>query len=482
MIVDGFQNKRILVVGDVMLDHFVRGTVERVSPEAPALILHVQSDYWAVGGAGNVATNVAALGGVACLVGLVGEDDAAHRIDVLFDRDARLENHLLSHPQWPTIEKTRFIAGDSHLLRADRESLAVPAEVEALIVAQIGDVASSCDAIIISDYAKGIVTPLLIAAAVRAGEAMGIPVIADPKRANFADYRGCTVLTPNRKELSAATGFSTNCDEEVEAAVPTAMMQFGGPIVLTRSEQGLSVFQTGGQHIHDPAQNRELRDVSGAGDTVAAVLALALAAGAELTAAALAANVAAGIVVGKSGTAWVTAAELMAAMLHKADSAVLHHKLAPLPTAVAVREDWARHGLVVGFTNGCFDIIHCGHINLLRKARERCDRLIVALNTDASVQRLKGPMRPMQPESARAEVIAALEAVDMVLLFDEDTPLALIEALKPDLLLKGSDYTVETIVGRDTVEAHGGRVEFVELVEGYSTTRIIERSRRLTEA
>ncbi|GAD55986.1 D-glycero-beta-D-manno-heptose 1-phosphate adenylyltransferase [Limimaricola cinnabarinus] len=480
MIVDQFQDKRILVIGDVMLDHFVRGSVGRVSPEAPALVLHVSNDHWAVGGAGNVAQNIAGLGGVACLVGLVGEDDAARRIEALFADDPRLESHLVADPNWPTIEKTRFIAGDNHLLRADRESKRIPETVEARLIEAIERIAAAgCDAMVISDYAKGLVTPGLIAAVIEVAQRIGVPVIADPKRPNFADYRGCRVLTPNRKELAAATGLPADDDAEIAAAVPVAMSQFGGPIVLTRSEQGISLFDSDGSEMHDPARNRELRDVSGAGDTVAATLALALAGGAALADATRAANAAAGVVVGKSGTSVVTAPELISAMLRNTNETVLESKVAPLNTARNIREDWRQQGLRVGFTNGCFDIVHRGHVTLLAQARARCDRLVVALNTDASVSRLKGPERPIQSEAARAEVIAALGAVDMVLLFDEDTPLAIIDALRPDVLFKGSDYTVDTVVGHELVQGYGGEVELIDLVDGYSTTRIVAKSRAL---
>ena len=477
MIVDDFQGKRVLVVGDVMLDHFVRGSVSRVSPEAPALVLHAAQDSWAVGGAGNVARNIASLGGIACLVGLVGEDAAAHRIAALLGDNPRIESRLVADPRWPTIEKIRFIAGDNHLLRVDREIARMPEGIGERIVAQVHAVVRECACVVISDYAKGIVTAELIAAVIGEAQAAGVPVVADPKRPNFSDYRGAAALTPNRKELSAATKMAADSDEEIAAAIALAMEQFGGPIVLTRSEQGISLFREGHEPVHDRARNRELRDVSGAGDTVAATLALALAGGADLPAATLAANAAAGIVVAKSGTAVVEAVELISAMLHDVDDVALGNKLAPLSTAQAIREDWRAKGLRVGFTNGCFDIIHRGHVTLLRAARAKCDKLVVALNTDASVQRLKGSDRPIQPEAARAEVIAALESVDMVLLFDEDTPLKLIEALKPDVLLKGADYTVDTVVGADVVHAYGGKVELVDLVEGYSTTNIIAKSR-----
>ncbi|MFC2970333.1 D-glycero-beta-D-manno-heptose 1-phosphate adenylyltransferase [Acidimangrovimonas pyrenivorans] len=477
MIVDDFQGKRILVVGDVMLDHFVRGAVDRVSPEAPTLVLRIREDSWNPGGAGNVAKNIASLGGVALLVGLVGEDDAARRLGEILGESGRIENLLIADPGYPTIEKNRFIAGDQHLLRADRESLDIPDGVEARITAAIEAAAASCDAMVISDYSKGIVTPGLIAAVVAAAQKVGIPVVADPKRPNFADYRGCTVLTPNRKEFSGATGMPADSDAHIEAAMPRALEQFGGPIVLTRSEQGISLVSPDGSHYHEPPRNRELRDVSGAGDTVAATMALALAGGAELRLATTAANAAAGIVVGKSGTASVEATELISAMLHNADSMVLENKLATLSAAQQIRTDWRHQGLRVGFTNGCFDIIHRGHVTLLKKARERCDKLIVALNTDASVARLKGPERPIQPEGARADVIAAIGDVDMVLLFDDDTPLKLMEALKPDVIFKGSDYTVETVVGHELVQGYGGDVELLDLVEGYSTTNIVNKSR-----
>lgn len=477
MIVDDFQGKRVLVVGDVMLDHFVRGSVNRVSPEAPTLVLHAAQDHWAVGGAGNVARNIASLGGIACLVGLVGEDAAAVRIAQLLADNAAIENRLVRDAGWSTIEKVRFIAGDNHLLRVDRENLVLPEGIGERIIAEVQAVIGDCATVVISDYAKGIVTAEVIAAVIGAAQAAGVPVVADPKRPNFADYRGAAVLTPNRKELSAATKLPADTETQIAEAIPHAAAQFGGPIVLTRSEQGISLFRPGHDPLHDRARNRELRDVTGAGDTVAAALALALAGGADLGAATLLANAAAGIVVAKSGTAVVEAVELISAMLHDLEQVPLGNKLAALSTARAIREEWRAKGMRVGFTNGCFDIIHRGHVTLLRAARARCDKLIVALNTDASVQRLKGPERPIQPELARAEVIAALESVDMVLLFDDDTPLKLIEFLQPDVLLKGSDYTVETVVGADTVIAYGGQVELVDLVEGYSTTNIINRSR-----
>ncbi|MEL6978462.1 MAG: D-glycero-beta-D-manno-heptose 1-phosphate adenylyltransferase, partial [Pseudomonadota bacterium] len=478
MLIDDIQDRRIVVVGDVMLDHFVRGSVSRISPEAPTLVLNVETDLWTVGGAGNVAVNIATLGGAALLIGLVGDDAAADRLAGEVERHPRLLNRMVAHPSWPTIEKTRFIAGDNHLLRADRESKRLPDGVIEQLIARINAVAEEgCDGFVISDYAKGVVTADVIAAVCAAGARLGVPVVADPKRPNFAEYRGCTVLTPNRKELSMATQLPTDTDAEIAEAVPMAMAQFGGPIILTRSEQGISLFREDAEPFHDKPRNTALRDVSGAGDTVAATVALALAGGVDMKEAAFAANIAAGIAVGKSGTAAVSAAELMTTILHDPQDQVLEQKLVPVQTAVRMRAQWAEQGLKVGFTNGCFDIVHRGHVTMLRKCRDRCDKLIVALNTDASVSRLKGPERPIQSEGARADVIAAMEAVDMVLLFKEDTPLKMIEAIQPDRLFKGSDYSVDTVVGHEIVHGYGGEVVLIDLVEGYSTTRIVERSR-----
>ncbi|MEM1388439.1 MAG: D-glycero-beta-D-manno-heptose 1-phosphate adenylyltransferase [Pseudomonadota bacterium] len=478
MLIDAIQDRHIVIFGDVMLDHFVRGTVNRVSPEAPTLVLSVTSDYWALGGAGNVAVNVATLGGKASLIGLVGDDRAATEMAALIAETSNLSDQLVRSPDWLTIEKTRFIAGDNHLLRADRERKGIPAGMQDQIIAQIEAVADKgCDGFIISDYAKGLVTAQTISAVIAASKKLGVPVVADPKRANFEEYRGCTVLTPNRKELKLACNQATETDAEIAAAMPIALDQFGGPIVLTRSEQGISLFQPDAVPVHDKPRNRTLRDVSGAGDTVAATLALALAGGSDIADATLAANMAAGIVVGKSGTASVSASELMTGLLQSNDASNLEDKLMPLPSAIRMRQQWKDDGLKVGFTNGCFDIVHRGHVTMLRKCRKRCDKLIVALNTDASVQRLKGPERPIQTEAARADVIAAMGAVDMVLLFDDDTPLELIGALQPDALFKGSDYTIETVVGHEIVASYGGQVELIDLVHGYSTTKIVERSR-----
>lgn len=478
MNIDRFRDCRILVVGDIMLDHYVRGTVSRVSPEAPALVLQVQDEDWAMGGAGNVAANVASLGGTAVLLGLVGDDLAGTILrEIGATRSDRFVSKLYCQPGFRTIQKTRFLAQDRHLLRADRECPAMTAETEAGIIEGLGDAASGCDAIIVSDYAKGMITPNIVRALTDVAGRMGIPIIADPKRPNFSFYRGCTVLTPNRKELATASGIEADSEEGIAAGMAIALEQFGGPIILTRSEQGISLYQTDAPPVHEPARTQFARDVSGAGDTVAAVLALALAAGEDLQGAMTVANIAAAVAVSKTGTATVTPDELAGALLIDVFPPKKMDKLSTLSLAYASREAWRREGLVVGFTNGCFDLLHPGHVKLLKAAKAQCDKLIVALNTDASVQRLKGPERPVQVEDARVIVMSALDSVDMVMLFDDDTPMELISVLRPDIIFKGGDYTVETVVGSSFVLGYGGRVVLVDLELDQSTSRLIQRAR-----
>ena len=471
MIVDDFQKKRVLVVGDVMLDQFVRGGINRISPEAPAMVLNIQSQSWVVGGAGNVALNIADLGGVAVLVGLVGNVDAADRLDGLCDASPNLHTEFVKDSGWVTIQKTRYIASDRHILRTDMEQKHVPEGVDQKLADRIRAIAPDCDAMVISDYSKGVVSNTVIQTMVEQAKRHNIPLIADPKRRGFEDYQGCTILTPNRKELSDATGLDANTDEEIQTAIPVAMAQFGGPILLTRSEQGASLFAPEGDAFHDPAQCKLPRDVSGAGDTVAAALSLATCM--------KVANAAAGVVVAKSGTASLSPKELVDAMLtDPGATGERQTKLATHNSAKEIGAAWQKEGLRVGFTNGCFDIVHPGHVKLLREARSRCDKLIVGLNTDASVSRLKGPERPVHSEGARADVMAALESVDLVTLFDDDTPLELIKLIRPDIIFKGADYTVDQVVGGDVVQSYGGVVELIDLAPGQSTTRLIERSQK----
>ncbi|WP_174301600.1 D-glycero-beta-D-manno-heptose 1-phosphate adenylyltransferase [Caulobacter sp. S45] len=477
MLIDDISGRRVLVVGDVMLDHFVRGVVERVSPEAPVLVVNVTEERSMAGGAANVAANVAALGGHAVLVGVVGDDPGAALLDGILAATGGITNALVRVAGRPTTQKTRYLGGDRHLLRADRERVGLDAEIEERVVAAVFDQVRNCEVVVISDYAKGVACPAVVRAVIQAAGAAGIPVAVDPKRGDVDVYRGARLLTPNRKEMRVATGEDCADDASCDRAGEAVCAATGASVLLTRSERGVCLYEPGRPVWRDAARAQTVRDVSGAGDTVIAAAALALAAGAELQAAAHLANTAAAVAVSKSGTSYVTPQELNQALLHGPNEGLLAGKLVPLISAAGIAEGWRHAGLRVGFTNGCFDLLHPGHVGLLAAARALCDRLVVGLNTDQSISRLKGPKRPVQSELARAEVIGALRSVDLVVLFGDDTPLELIGALRPAVLVKGADYTVDTVVGANLVLGWGGRVELVDLVPDQSSTRLIARSR-----
>jgi D-beta-D-heptose 7-phosphate kinase/D-beta-D-heptose 1-phosphate adenosyltransferase len=426
------------------------------------------------GGAGNVAANVAALGARAILVGAVGADAAGRRLAELC-RERGIEAWLVEAADRPTTVKTRYIAGAQQLLRADEERTSPLAEAGAALAA-FAAALPGCDYVVLSDYAKGVLCDAVLRPAIDMARAAGKPVIADPKRADLAVYAGVAVLKPNRAELAAATGMPCRTDAEVEAAALRAIELSGVEAVLaTRSEQGLSYIARGAPAAHvRSARAREVFDVSGAGDSVIAAFAAALATGASPADAAELANLAGEIVVGKVGTAVLRRDDLSASLLdEKVRSA--EAKVASRAAALEAARAWQARGLKVGFTNGCFDLLHPGHVSLLAQARAACDRLVVGLNSDSSVARLKGPGRPAQHETSRAVVLASLGSVDLVTIFAEDTPLELIRALRPDLLVKGADYTEEGVVGAAEVKSWGGRVLLARLAEGHSTTGTIRR-------
>jgi D-beta-D-heptose 7-phosphate kinase/D-beta-D-heptose 1-phosphate adenosyltransferase len=471
-----FSRARVLVVGDVILDRYRIGDAHRLSPEAPIPVLRPTRGHDTAGGAANVAMNVVTLGGQAILIGVIGDDDAGHAVARLLLSRSQIEAALIIAPDRPTTAKTRFIAGAQQLLRLDEE-ITEPLDeaTAAALLRRVEAALPDSDVVVLSDYAKGVLCDGVLGTLLELIAAHGKPVIADPKRPDFSAYRGVTVLTPNELEVRVATQIDAAHDAEADRAGRAALEATGGDAVLvTRSAKGLTLVCRGEPALHFPARAREVADVSGAGDTLVAALAVALAAGASLPDAAMLANVTAGISVGKPGTATVAQSELLN-VLHTDSLASSDRKVRPLDEAKDVVAAWHERGLRVGFANGCFDLIHPGHVHLLTRARAGCDRLIVALNTDASVRRLKGPTRPVQNEDARAIVMASLSPVDMVVLFDEDTPLELIRALRPDVLIKGADYTVDQVVGADLVRAWGGEVLLVELREGHSTTSTIRR-------
>lgn len=473
---------RIAVLGDIMLDCHVSGAVRRVSDEAPVPVIHVQSERFTLGGAANVAANAAALGASAALVGVIGDDaDGGRLVRMLDDGGARIAHRLTVDPTRPTVVKTRYLGGRQQIVRVDREKAGPCApSIEDALIEDLEESLADAGALVLSDYGKGVLTDRVLAEAFALAARRGIPAIVDPKRRTFADYRGARLITPNRREIAEAVRLPAESDAEAALAAAEAIAQSGADILLTRSEKGMSLFRREADPIHLPAEARDVFDVSGAGDTVVAVIAASLAAGLRIERAMRIANAAAGVVVGKVGTATASPAELTAALQgperRNALAARAHAPAMGLAEARAQAAAWRAQGLSVGFTNGCFDLLHPGHVSLLAQAAGACDRLIVALNTDSSVRRLKGDARPIQPLEARARVIGALRGVDLVVAFEEDTPLALIEALEPDVLVKGADYREDQVVGAEIVRARGGRIVLADLVAGQSTTAIAQRA------
>ena len=475
-----FTNVVVLCIGDVMLDRFVHGEIERISPEAPIPIIRLTRTEEMLGGAGNVAHNIATLGGQALLLGLVGDDGSGDTLQRLGTHIPGIEPHYVRTGHRPTICKTRFIASRQQVVRADEESrLPLQPEEEAGLLSAVDAEIGRAAAVILSDYGKGVLAPALIAHVMRAAQARGIGVFVDPKSDDFRRYRGATCITPNLKELSLAAGLPVADEAGVELAARKVMADAEASAILaTRSERGMVLVQRDGPSHSVPALAREVFDVSGAGDTVIASLTLAYASGLSLEQSMHIANAAAGVVVSKLGTATATVGEVLQE-LERQDQASGHELpgLNSLAATKALVDRWRRQGLRVGFTNGCFDIIHPGHVALLKAARSACDRLVIALNTDASVSRLKGPTRPINDLQHRAQVIAAIQYVDCVVSFDEPTPLDLIQQLQPDVLVKGADWRLEDVVGADVVHAAGGHVLLAKLVPGQSTTMVVERIR-----
>jgi D-beta-D-heptose 7-phosphate kinase/D-beta-D-heptose 1-phosphate adenosyltransferase len=472
---EALRGVRVLCVGDLMLDRYVYGAVERISPEAPIPILHVGDETVMLGGAGNVARNLVGLGAEVEFVTVVGEDEAGRRVTELLAREDGIVGRVIPEAKRQTPVKTRFIAGGQQLLRTDEESVTpLSDKVAEKLCETVAKLTAKADAVVLSDYAKGVLRPTVTARLIAAANKAGRPVVVDPKGSDYGRYTRADVLTPNRHELGTVTGMDISGDAAVEAAARELMAKTAlGAVLVTRGAEGMSLFDQAGAH-HFAAQAREVFDVSGAGDTVVAAIGAGLGAGIPLADAAAIANLAASIVVGKLGTA-VSYADELRHVLQRRDLAASEAKMVPPGEAAKRVAGWRAKGQRVGFTNGCFDLLHPGHIALLAQAREACDRLVVGLNSDASARRLKGRERPVQGETARGAVLASLANVDLVVPFDDDTPMALIEALRPEVLVKGADYRRTDVVGGDFVEAYGGTVVLAELVPGHSTTRTIAK-------
>ena len=477
--IEWLSQARILCVGDLMLDRFVYGEVERTSPEAPVPVLGIERQTEMLGGVGNVARNLISLGASSALLSVVGDDEVGRTLTQMVGEEERIEPHLLVEPGRQSTEKTRYLAGGQQLLRTDRETRSwISARSAENLLRMAEDIVPQCDVLVLSDYAKGVLTAELCQALIACARKQSKPVVVDPKGTSYAHYRGASVITPNRRELGAATGAAVKTESEIVAAGQSLIGELEiGALLVTRSRHGMSLLTADGEVEHLPAQAREVFDVSGAGDTVVATLASALAHGVNLTEASALANLAASVVVEKSGTAVVLAADLLHAV-RAGDLSSSEAKIVPLTTALESIAKWRDGGQTIGFTNGCFDLLHPGHISLLRQSKNNCARLVIGLNSDASARRLKGEDRPVQTESARAQVLASLETIDLVVIFAEDTPINMIEAVRPDVLIKGGDYTIDEVVGADFVQANGGRVLLAETEAGYSTSGTIEKLQR----
>ena len=467
---------KIVCVGDLMVDRFVHGEVSRISAEAPIPIMARRDEQVMLGAAANVARNIAALGGRVTLISVVGADALADEARRLIADETRLEGRLTAQPGRVTALKTRFVAAGQQLLRVDHEDVGpVSAASEAHLVQAIADQAPGAGAILLSDYGKGVVTPAVINACLAAAREHGVPLIVDSKARGFAGYGAADIIKPNAAELAYAVDLPTSTDAEVEIALARALELCACKAVLvTRSALGMSLAVRGQAVRHFRGVPREVFDASGAGDTTLAALGLALAAQAPVERAIAFALLASGVAVQKPGTAVVSPAELIEAEL-SAHRAPVEAKIVTAAGVAAQVARWRAQGLKIGFTNGCFDILHRGHVAYLAQARAWCDRLVVGLNSDRSVRALKGPTRPVNDLESRALVLAGLGSVDLVASFDEDTPIALIELLRPDVLIKGADYTVEGVVGHELVASYGGEVRLAAIVEGYSTTAAIRK-------
>ena len=477
--------RRILVVGDGMLDCYIHGVSSRLSPEAPVQIVQAEREEYLLGGAANVAKCLVALGAKVTLCCVVGEDAQGAQF-ISEARSLNIDTRLIRRePCRPTPVKTRIIAGRQHLLRVDREGTAkYPSEMLIALAAEIGVAAAQSDAVLLSDYNKGVLTDEVCRAAI---EGAGIkPVVVDPKGVQWRRYMAATLLKPNWREAQAFLGakdsmiISLNPSTDDSHAEQIAAQLRDGVhvknVAVTRGAQGVSLACADGNQLSFPTRATEVRDEAGAGDALAAAACLALAAGASVPLAVWLGNIAAGAKVAKFGTHTVSGYDILEAMGEHYPSS--ERKVLSLVQAAMLATELRSAGKKVVFTNGCFDLLHLGHVTYLEHARRLGGALIVGINTDASVRKLKGPERPVQSEGDRARIIAAQGCVDGVVLFGEDTPLELIKAIKPDVLCKGGDYKAkQDVVGWDVVESYGGHVALIDLVEGRSTSKLIDKTR-----
>jgi D-beta-D-heptose 7-phosphate kinase/D-beta-D-heptose 1-phosphate adenosyltransferase len=468
-------NVRALVIGDLMLDEYLWGRTERISPEAPVQVVDILRDDLRLGGAGNVINNLVTLGCQVHVASALGDDADGQLLGRMLDDRKILTDGIFFAPGRTTSRKTRILSSNQQMLRIDRESReALSLEVEEQLIEHVNATADRYQIILVSDYLKGVLTERVLQAVIAAGKEQGIPVVIDSKGTDYRKYRGATLLTPNRKEAQAASGITIDGEPALRRAGRLLRESLDlEALVLTRSEEGMTIFVRDGGEEHLSTEAREVFDVSGAGDTVLSFLGAGLACGLPIARAAEIANLAAGIVVGKVGTSTVGQEELLDAASCRYHGGDL--KIRSREVLRGILEGERQRGKKIVFTNGCFDLLHFGHVKYLQQARRLGDLLVLGLNSDASIRRLKGPKRPLIGEEERAHILAALNCIDYVVIFDEETPLNLISALRPHILVKGGDYTPEGVVGKDVVESYGGRVELIQFVDGKSTTNIIDK-------
>lgn len=469
-------SSRIAVVGDFMLDHYVWGDATRVSPEAPVPVVHTREENFCLGGAGNVVANLKELGVHALSFGVCGKDAPGEELSARLEELSDCSGLLKSDPR-PTTQKIRVMARSQQVLRVDREDAhPLSEQEEAKLVSSIQS--TEWDAIILSDYGKGVLTPTVLSAVFAESKKRNAPSLVDPKHRDFSRYSGATVVTPNRAEAEVAAGCSLSNFDDLGNVGESLRFDSGlDSLLITLGNEGMFLISEKQEPIHLPTAARQVFDVTGAGDTVISMLAVSLAGGLDWQASIRLANAAAGLAVAKVGTTAVGREEL----LHHLSASTPAHKIVPEGDAATLESSLGtlrREGMKLVFTNGCFDILHAGHVRYLQEARRMGDALVVGINSDESVRRLKGEERPFNQLDDRCEVLAALECVDLVVPFSEDTPEELIQQTCPDVLVKGADWKDKGVVGADFVEARGGEVVLVDLVPGRSTTGLADKIRK----
>ncbi|WP_036307449.1 D-glycero-beta-D-manno-heptose-7-phosphate kinase [Methylophilus sp. 5] len=470
----GERTQHALVIGDVMLDRYLMGEVNRISPEAPVPVVLIKSEQQRAGGAANVAANLALLGITTRMIGLIGADNEGQLLMAAMQACGIDTSAMIHTATRPTIAKTRILGGHQQMMRLDQEITTELSSIESSTVTEAinAALAQQPALVILSDYAKGLLTEPVCQHVIEYCRSKQIPVLVDPKGRNYDKYRGATALTPNKKETAEACDTQVNDATLIDKATALKSRLSLDFLAVTRGEEGITLIADRTDHLSATA--KQVFDVSGAGDTVIATLAAGLMHGLSPLDSLSLANIAAGVVVGKVGTVPITKADLIDAIA-SAQGSEQAHKVCELPALLQKVATWKQQGQKIVFTNGCFDLLHAGHVTYLEGAKKRGDKLILGLNTDRSVSALKGPTRPVVNEQDRARVLAALESIDAVILFDDDTPLRLINAIQPAVIAKGSDYTAEQVVGGKEVLSWGGEITLIDLVEGRSTTNLIKK-------